>query len=311
MKVLVTGVTGFIGRRLASQLAAEGHEVLGLSRDTAKASDRAPDVKRFFAWTPDRLPPMETIESADAVINLAGETVNGRWTAAKKQRIRDSRIEGTRNLVDAMSRLPASKTLISTSAVGFYGNRGDEELTEASAQGEGFLSEVTRDWEKEAMKAQDAGHRVAVMRIGIVMGPEGGALAKMVPLFRFGLGGPLGNGKQWWPWVHVDDVVDVLATAIRSDWQGVYNLTAPNPVQQSDFARALGKVMSRPSFAPVPGFVLRLVQGEFADEVLFSKRVMPARLLDAGYRFAHPDISAALANLLGKEAKGAAIPTGA
>jgi uncharacterized protein (TIGR01777 family) len=284
---------------------------MGLSRDPSKASGRAPDVQRFFAWTPDQLPPMEAIESADVVINLAGETVNGRWTAAKKRRVRDSRLEGTRNLVAAMSCLPASKTLISTSAVGFYGNRGDEELTEASAQGEGFLSELTRYWEIEALRARDGGHRVAVVRIGIVMGPEGGALAKMVPLFRFGLGGPLGNGRQWWPWVHVDDVVEVLTTAIRSDWQGVYNLSAPNPVRQSDFARELGKAMSRPSFAPVPDFVLRLVQGEFADEVLFSKRVMPARLLDAGYRFAHPEISAALANLLGKEAEGAAIPTGA
>jgi uncharacterized protein (TIGR01777 family) len=306
MKILITGATGFIGRRLAAKLVLDGHSVAGLSRTPEEAARMAPAVS-FSLWHSGEMPPAEAIRPADAIIHLAGESVNGRWTARKKRAIADSRVEGTRNLVSALAAEGAGKTLISASAVGFYGDRGDAELVEESGAGTGFLAEVTQDWEGETFKAEAAGCRVAVMRFGIVLGPEGGALATMLPLFRFGLGGPLGGGRQWWPWVHVDDVVSALAAGLTNPWSGVFNLTSPQPVRQQALASALGEAVHRPAFAPVPGFVLRLVQGEFADEILFSKRVIPARLLEAGFRFRHPAIGPAFRQLLGQEAAGAAL----
>ena len=301
MNILITGASGFVGQRLAATLARDGHSISGLSRDPEAAKRSLPGVDRFFRWDVGDLPPQEAIAPADAVIHLAGESVNGRWTARKKRRIAASRVDGTRNLVCALAAAGKATPLISASAVGYYGDRGDSELTEQSVAGTGFLAEVTQDWESEAFKAKQLGCRVAVMRLGIVLGPEGGALAKMLPIFRLGLGGPLGGGQQWWPWVHVDDVVRALGAALSNPWSGIFNLTSPEPVRQQRFANALGQVMHRPAFAPVPGVVLRLVQGEFADEILFSKRVLPARLLELGFRFDYPGIDSALSQLLGQE----------
>lgn len=298
MNVLITGVTGFIGKRLSERLTANGHTISGLSRNPDSARARMPEVATFYPWNPAQLPPQEAIEGADAVVHLAGETVNGRWTAAKKQRILTSREVGTRNLVTALASAGGGKTLISTSAVGYYGDRGDAELTERSAAGAGFLAGVTQAWEREARQAEQAGCRVAIMRLGIVLAAEGGALGTMLPLFRFGLGGPLGSGRQWWAWVHIDDVTAAIETALTSDRSGTYNVTSPQPVRQRDFARALGQVLHRPALAPVPALVLRLVQGQFADEILFSKRVLPERLEQSGFQFRYPSIRPALSQLL-------------
>jgi uncharacterized protein (TIGR01777 family) len=301
MRVLMTGATGFIGSALVRRLASTGHEVIGLTRDPIQASQRVPAVEAFHAWDPENEPAIDLLASADAVVNLAGESVAGRWTQSKKARIYQSRIVGTRNLVSAMGKAGGPKVLVNASAVGFYGDRGDERLAETAGIGSGFLADVCRDWEAEALEGANAS-RVVVMRTGIVLGKEGGALKTMLPLFRFGLGGPLGNGKQWWPWVHIDDVVSAFTAAVEQPFNGIYNLAAPAPARQREFAGMLGRVLHRPAFLPVPGFALRLVQGEFADEVLFSKRVIPARLESEGFRFQHADLDRALSAILASEA---------
>ena len=300
MKVLVTGVTGFIGSALAYRLIASGHEVVGLSRDREKARESLPVVKDFYAWPHDGQLSPSLLATVDAVVNLGGESVAGRWTKSKKERIYESRITGTRNLVNAMRNMGHPGVLVNASAVGFYGDRGEEELTEASGAGEGFLACVCDAWEAEALQANSDGIRATVMRLGIVLGQGGGALKPMLPLFRVGLGGPLGGGRQWWPWVHIDDAVSALIAAIERPHQGVYNLASPNPARQKDFAKALGSVLHRPAFMPAPTSILRLTQGEFADELLFSKRVLPERLQMEGFRFEHPDLSEALDHILAK-----------
>jgi uncharacterized protein (TIGR01777 family) len=310
MKILMTGATGFIGQRLVDRLQHGGHTVTALTRDVAMASKTMPGVT-FEAWMPGEALKPGLAETADAVINLAGETVNGRWTAAKKARILASRVEGTRVLVDAINASGTPKILINASAVGFYGDRGDEVLTESSAPGEGFLRHVVEAWEAEALRAEAGGSRVAIMRFGIVLGPEGGAMQKLLPLTKLGVSGPLGSGKQWWPWVHVDDVTKAVETALAREMSGVFNLTSPEPARQKQFASTMGKVLHRPAFLPAPEFALRLTQGEFADELLFSKRVMPQRLLDAGFRFQYPDLEEALRHLVGKEAKLENVPANA
>jgi uncharacterized protein len=308
MNVLITGATGFVGKRLVASLLAHGHTVIGLTRSPEKATSRIKGVQ-FLRWSPGEPVPQDAVRTADAIVSLAGESVNGRWRAAKKARIMDTRVQGTRALVDAIAATGGSKVLVSTSAVGYYGDRGEEELTEASPPGNGFLTEVTRRWEEEAMAAERHDARVVILRFGIVLGPEAGALGKMLPLAKMGINGPLGSGQQWWPVVHVDDVVRSIEAAImRKDYSGVYNVVAPEPVRQRDFASTLGRVIGRPSVFPTPAFVLRMVQGEFADEILFSKRVLPQRLLDAGFEFDHPNLEAALRDLLKKEAKLEDVP---
>jgi uncharacterized protein (TIGR01777 family) len=298
MRVLITGVTGFVGSALARRLTENGHKVVGLTRNPDRARKALPFVSEFHAWNPEEEPSPYVLSNVDAVVNLAGESVAGRWTKAKKQRIYDSRIHGTHNLVTAMRRVEHPRILVSTSAVGFYGDRGDEELTETSGLGVGFLADVCKVWESVAQEGTQSGIRVAVMRLGIVLGKEGGALKTMLPLFRFGLGGPLGSGRQWWPWVALDDVTAAFEAAIENPYQGAFNVTAPNPVRQKKFANALGDVLHRPAFLPAPGFAVRLVQGEFADEVLFSKRVLPAHLESEGFRFEHGELTEALQEIL-------------
>lgn len=296
MKILITGATGFIGRRVCEVLSQAGHTVVALSRDPIRAKQRVPALTEAFRW--DTL--ADALKGCDAVINLAGETVAGRWTDAKKKAIRDSRIIGTRNLVESLAKLePRPKVLISASAIGYYGDRGEETLTEDSAPGADFLAQVCRDWESEAARAESFGVRVVRLRIGLVLGPGGGALQAMLPIFKLGLGGPLGSGNQFWSWVHRDDVVGAIAFALeREDLRGPINVTAPQPVRQREFAQILGRVLKRPALLPAPAFALKIVLGEFASGLLSSQRVLPERLTKAGYQFRFTELEPALRALV-------------
>ncbi len=297
MRILVTGATGFLGTRLCQALQEAGHTLVALSRDPASAKQRMPMVDQVFPWAPiQSLPPAEAFDGVEAVIHLAGETVAGRWTPAKKQLIHDSRVLGTRHLVEAMKELKTPpKVLISASAIGYYGHRDDEALTEESPPGSDFLAQVCRAWEEEALKAEELSLRVVRLRIGIVLGPGGGALSAMQPLFQLGLGGPLGSGRQWWSWVHRDDVVGLMEHALLdSHLSGPVNATAPQPLPQREFARTLGRVLQRPAFLPAPAFALKLVLGAFSGELLSSRRVLPQRAQEIGYSFRFPELEPAL-----------------
>ncbi len=298
MKALVTGGTGFIGRRLLSRL---DHPIL-LSRDQERAQRSVGDrCGRVLGWDPlDGPPPAEAFDGVDAVFHLAGESVaEGRWTAAQKQRIRDSRVIGTRHLVEGIVKAePRPRVLVSASAVGYYGDRGDEELTETAPPADDFLAEVCIAWEKEALAAEEAGVRVALARTGIVLG-DGGALAKMLTPFRLGAGGPLGNGKQWMPWIHVADMARLyLHAATTESIRGPMNAVAPNPVRNSEFTKALGRTLHRPAFMPAPYLGLRLLFGEFAKVLFASQRVLPKVALDTGFEFEYPEIGPALQAIL-------------
>jgi uncharacterized protein (TIGR01777 family) len=237
------------------------------------------------------------------VVHLAGESVaSGRWTATRKRAIRESRVTGTRTLVDwLITREPRPEVLVSASAIGFYGDRGDEPLDESSPVGGGFLAEVCRDWEAEAERAEAAGIRVVRLRIGLVLTREGGALSRMLPLFRLGLGGPVGSGRQWFPWIHLEDVLNVVEWALETpSARAAYNLVAPGIVRQADFATALGRVLRRPALLPTPAFALRLALGELADEALLaSAQVTSRRLQSEGYAFRWPDLRPALLEITG------------
>jgi hypothetical protein len=244
---------------------------------------------------------MEAFESVDAVVHLAGETVVGRWTETKRQAIRDSRVIGTRNLVTGLGKLAKKPTiLVAASAVGFYGDRGDEELTESSASGDDFLSDVCRQWEAEAAKAAELGIPVAHVRIGVVLAQGGGALDAMLTPFKLGAGGPLGSGRQWWSWIHRDDLCGLIRHLIDRKQAGVLNGTAPSPLRQKDFAKVLGGVLRRPSFMPAPAFALKIVLGGFATELLSSKRVLPEATRAAGFQYQFSELEPALRQALGR-----------
>ena len=291
MNCIVSGGTGFLGRRIIGLLRSRGHAVSFWSRQTRQNA---------FQWNPmQEAPSPESLEGRDAVIHLSGETVAQRWTPGVRNLIRESRTTGTRNLVDAIGRMKVKpKVLVSASAIGWYGARGEEILTEQSPPGAGFLSEVCQEWEKEAMRAGEFGVRVVMLRIGFVLGIDGGALELMLPIFKLGLGGNLGNGKQWMPWVHADDVANLFVHGVESDISGVWNATSPNPVTNAAFTRELGIALHRPAVLPVPGFALKLVFGEFGEHMLDSARVIPKAALDAGFSFRYPELSSALAQLL-------------
>lgn len=299
MRVLVSGSSGLVGKALCTALEKAGHAVVQLVRNDTALSEQA------IYWDPDQgVLAGEQLAGLDAVVHLAGEPIaTGRWSAEKKARIRDSRVKGTQLLADRLASLEGPPpVLISASAIGYYGNQGDAEVTEEAPLGHGFLAEVCRDWEAATKPAAEAGIRVVNLRIGVVLSSEGGALAKMLPPFRMGMGGPLGNGKMWMSWIHLDDLVGAILHALETEaLRGPVNGFAPNPVTNKEFARTLGRVLKRPAVLPVPATVLRTALGDMADELLLSSvRGVPARLQDTGFAFAHPELEGALRDLLGK-----------
>jgi len=297
MQALLTGGTGLLGRALLAHL----HDAVVLSRDPDRTRGTR-GVGRALRWDPAAEPaPLGGLQGIDVVFNLAGEPVaEGRWTEEKKRRIRDSRVLGTRNLVAglrALGRPP--EVFVSASAVGYYGDRGDAELDETSRGGRGFLAEVCTAWEREALAAEALGIRVVCLRIGIVLAQGGGALARMLTPFKLGAGGRLGSGKQWMPWIHLDDVVGLLVHASRTAAvRGAINAVSPHPVTNAEFTRALGHVLHRPALLPVPRTALRIAFGELSEVLLASQRVLPRVAERTGYAFKHPQLDRALAAVL-------------
>lgn len=300
MDVFVTGGTGFLGRALCQRLIENGHQVTVLSR-SAEAAQRLPrgvgaaigDPTVEGSW-------QEEVTRCQGVVNLAGASIFGRWTKARKELITESRLLTTRNLVWALPERPEQETvLVSASAVGYYGPSGDEQLDETAPPGKGFLAQVCQDWEAEAQAADAKKTRVVRTRFGIVLGAGGGALEQMLPLFRKGLGGPLGSGRQWFSWIHRSDLVDAIVFCLEnSAILGPVNLTSPQPVTNAEFTRALGQVLDKPTFLKAPGFAVRLFLGEFGSVLLTGQRVLPRVLEKAGFEFSFADLSAALADLL-------------
>lgn len=307
MKVLVTGATGLIGSRLCRSLSSDGHTVVALTRSPAKAADLA--ASNVYKWNPQsELPPAESLDQVDAVVHLAGEPIAARrWTDEQKKRIRDSRVASTIYLVDAISSLERKPSVfVSGSAVGFYGDRSDELLDENSSAGIGFMSDVCREWEEEAVRAGEMGLRVVLVRTGVVLSLEGGALQKMIRPFKLGVAGKLGSGRQWFPWIHIDDIVEIFRLALFTEsLRGAVNGTAPEPVTNGEFTRTLAGALHRPAFLPVPEFGLRALMGEMAEVLLMSQRVVPKVALGAGYKFLHPTLADALGDLLGEKKSGA------
>ena len=300
MKVAVTGATGLVGSALVPFLLSGGHEVVPLRR--ASATGPGGDTP---SWDPETGTLAAAVaDGLDAVVHLAGENVaGGRWTAARKARIRDSRVNGTRHLAEALAALAEPpRTLVVASAIGFYGDRGDDVLDETSAPGEGFLPEVCQAWEAAASPAREAGIRVVHLRIGIVLTPAGGALGQMLFPFRVGVGGVIGSGRQYMSWVALDDVLGGVLHALRTeDLAGAVNMVAPNPATNREFTKTLGRVLRRPTIFPLPAFGARLAFGEMADALLLaSTRVEPARLRNAGFALGYPDLEGALRHVLGR-----------
>jgi len=297
MKILISGASGLVGAAVAQSLTNDHHEIIRLVR-------RAPRSREEIEWNPDANKlDASGLNHIEAVVHLAGESIaSGRWNREKKARIRDSRVKGTRLLSETLANLSQPpRVLVSASAIGYYGDRGDEVLTEESAEGRGFLAEVCREWEAATGAAQERGVRVIMMRFGMILSERGGALTKMMPPFKMGVGGRIGSGQQFISWVALDDVVGAIIYAIGTEsLTGPINTVAPNPVTNEEFTRVLGRVLSRPTIFPLPAFAARLAFGEMADELLLSSaRVEPRRLLESGYRFRYADLESALRSMLG------------
>jgi uncharacterized protein len=302
MRVTLTGATGLIGRRLVSALLERGDDVTVLSRDPERAGSRLPEGARAVRWDTSTAAPAEALSGRDGVIHLAGEPVAQRWTGASRERIRRSREEGTRNLVAGLRDAdPRPAVLVSSSAVGYYGDRGDERVTEDTPPAEDFLAQVCVAWEREALAARELGLRVVVVRTGVVLDAGGGALSKMLPPFRLGVGGPVAGGEQYLPWIHVDDVVGIYLAALDGqEWSGPVNATAPEPVNNREFSKALGRALHRPAVAPVPALAIRALFGDMAEIVTTGQRALPARTHELGYAFEHSDLDRALGDALAR-----------
>jgi uncharacterized protein len=302
MRVLVTGASGRIGKALCDELLRRGDEVVGLTRNPDKTGAAQPQVT-WHAWEPTLERPAEAaFEGVDGVVNLVGEKINQRWSDDAKRKIMDSRKVATHNLVgtiDGLARKP--KALVSQSAVGYYGNRGDEVLDESSTPGEGFDSNICVEWERAAHEVEPAGVRLAIVRTGQVMEADGGILGELLLPFKLGLGGPLAGGKQWLPWIHLSDEVGILTWALDTDSvSGVVNGTAPNPVTNKDWSKALGRALGRPAVLPIPGFAVEVKFGrEFGKVAQGGQRVLPGRTEELGYAFKFPAIDGALRDLVG------------
>ena len=292
MRVLISGASGLIGRALTPALISAGHEPMALVRRAPRANE--------VQWNPgERLAP-EKLAEADAIVHLAGKNIAGRWTEKFKQEVLQSRVQGTRTLADAAAesyrRTGKPHTFISAAGINYYGSRGDELLTEESTSGQGFLAEVSRQWEAASAPASEAGVRVVNLRIGVVLARDGGALKPLLLPFRLGLGGRIGSGKQFWSWIAFDDVIGVALFALQNDsLRGPVNTVGPAPVRNEDFVRALGEVLHRPTIFPLPALIVRTLLGEMGDELLLTSiRARPAKLEAAGYQFAHPELRDAI-----------------
>ena len=302
MKILITGGTGFVGTQLTSRLIQDENKVTILTRSGKGPEKGAAGISYLQGDPTQKGPWQEAIKNHDAVINLAGASIFRKWTEEHKKAIRESRVNTTRNIVEGIP--PQSQqqfTLFSTSAVGYYGFCGDEELTEESHHGDDFLAKISVEWEREGLNARDKGVRVVISRFGIVMGEKGGALSQMIPLFKKYIGGPIGSGKQWFSWIHIKDLAEAFVFMTkRPEISGPVNVCSPNPVRNKDLAKALGKALHRPSFIPAPGFMVKWVLGEFGSVILEGQRVLPQRLLESGFVFQYPDIERALQSIVGQ-----------
>jgi uncharacterized protein (TIGR01777 family) len=303
MRIFITGSTGFIGRALVLRLQRDGHSIVAWVRDEKRAASRLGAGVECLRVDCDDATLARTLGDCDAVVDLAGESLIGRWTSARRARLAESRIRLTERLVDAI--VSGSKTprvLVSGSAVGYYGDRGDEVLTEDSAPADDFLAKLCQDWERAALRAEAAGVRVVLLRTGIVLGRDGGALSKLLTPFRLGLGGPIGSGRQYMPWIHLHDHVEIVATALSdARYSGPINATSPSPVTNKVFAKALGRALHRPAFAPLPGFVLKGALGDAASVLLTGQRAIPEKLSRMGFTFQYKALDAALADIVGQE----------
>lgn len=292
-KILVSGTSGPIGAALLPELERAGYSVTRLVRGShAKTGD--------LSWEAAKPLPPESVSGFEAVVHLAGESIVGRWTDAKKRKILESRIEGTGHLIESLTRTPQPpRVMVTASAIGYYGDRGEERLREDSASGKGFLPEVCRQWEASAQIAAKAGVRSVQTRFGLVLSSRGGALPKMLPAFRMGVGGKVGSGRQWWSWVQVEDVAGAILHVLKTEVSGPVNVVAPNPATNAEFTKVLGQVLSRPTIFPVPAFAARLAFGQMADELLLaSLRVEPAKLRASAYQFRYPNLKEALSRTL-------------
>ncbi len=295
MKILITGGAGFVGTHLSRRFLEAGHEVAAVDRAPGGAIAH-PLYSYTSADTTSKGPWQELVAGADAVVNLAGASIFRRWNEAYKRAIYESRVKTTRNAASALSR---GAVLLSTSAAGYYGFRGDEALSEDAAPGSDFLALVCVAWEREALAARERGARVVISRFGVVLGKGGGALDQMAKTFRLGIGGPLGSGRQWFSWIHIEDLFRAAQLCLENpDVSGPVNFMAPNPVRNRDMARALGRVLGRPAVLPAPGLAVRLLLGEFGDALLHGQRGIPAKLASLGFEFLHPEIEGAMREVL-------------
>jgi uncharacterized protein (TIGR01777 family) len=300
MKVFITGGSGFVGSFLSRELASKGHQITILSRREPPAAAAPANISYLTGDPTQEGPWMAAVPEHDWIINLAGASIFTRWNEKIKNTIHESRIATTRNLVKALAQGDRRQFFCSTSAIGYYGPRGEEDLTEDSPPGSDFLASLAVDWESEALKAQDLGVRVVITRFGLVLGRGGGALGEMAPLFRRFMGGPVGSGAQWFSWIHqMDHARAFLFLKDHPEISGPVNICSPNPVRQRELARALGRALNRPSFMRAPAFMLRLILGEFAEVLLYGQKVLPQKLLNAGFEFLYPTIDPALGQIFG------------